>query len=588
MDWTQIRLQTRYVFRLIPLRFVVALFVVWLSALQAQGQADASERRYRNGVRLYQQGKYDLAKAELLPLIQRRTGGTAPYAHYYHALADLKLKRYAESRQTLRQLLELYPDWKKNNEVYYLLGAVYLESRQYEQGLEQLARISDLQMKADVNKLESYHLNRIDDLKQLKQLQKEFPENRNVALALIDLIQRTSTDRSDLELSDKLSNRFGVPVASASTRPTNPEPAPTTTSPSTPPSTAPQRNRNKGYYNVGVLFPFRLNELDVEERARSNQYVIDLYNGMRMARSKLQSEGITVNLFAYDVDRDPARMSELLQNASFQQNDLLFGPLYAEPNRMAVEYATRMGITLVNPISTSNDLIASQPNAFLAQPSLLTQAQRVMALARTFSGPRKAAIYYGSARKDSLLAATYQSELKRQGYQVLEMKEIVENTDDVTLSELNRPGHVFLSYSDEKSGPRLLQTLSRLKMTGPVVATASGFDFLKNSLSTFNRSNLYLLYPDFVDTQRPEVEAFNETYLTQYNIIPSTYAYQGYDMLLFFGRMLARNRGQLPARSTMVSDTSDYMLSGFSYINSNGNQIVPIVQYDEGRFVIKE
>ncbi|GAB3258795.1 hypothetical protein GCM10027347_22400 [Larkinella harenae] len=556
----------------------LALFL-WTTAHVALAQVDNAERRLQYAIRFIQQQDYAKAKAELRPLTENRTSAAAPYAHYYHALADFNLKRFSEARLMLKQLLERYPDWKKKDDVYYLLGATCFENGQLEEGIENLTSIGDQALKPEVNKLETYHFSQITDLNRLKQLQKEFPSNRNLALALIDLIQRTSTATADLELSDRLTNRFGVPVT---TRPVSTENNAATGTVAKPP-----KNRNKGYYNVAVLFPFRINDINPGEAARSNQYALDLYNGMRLAKTKLQSEGITVNLFAYDVDNDPSKMTALINNPGFAQNDLLIGPLYAEPNRMATEFASQNNIWLVNPISTSSELVANQPLAFLAAPSLNQQALKTAAFARTLSMAKKAAVYYGNSRKDSTLAALYQTELKRSGYTISEYRKVGADLESIKVSEINQPGHIFLASSDNSMGAKFVRLLAQRKVTVPVVATASAFDLVKNPLSTFTRNDLYLVDPEFVDNQRPETNEFGEQYLEQRNLIPSTYAYQGYDMLLFFGRALARSRGQLTNRSQLKTVPEEgYLLSGYDYTTSNENQVVPIIKFDGTRFVL--
>ncbi|WP_234734294.1 ABC transporter substrate-binding protein [Tellurirhabdus bombi] len=559
--------------------------LLFCSTVAVEAQSDAAERRYRAGIQLIREGNYEKAKQELAPLTERSGGGVVPYAYFYHALADFKLKNYTGTQLVIRQLLERFPDWEKRNDAYYLQAASYLERKEYDKGLESLSQIieASASLKADIAKLESFHFSQITDVRYLKSLQRDFPNNRGLALALIDQIQKTSSDKADLELSDRLTNRFGIPAATVVRKTVIVEPD----APRDAANLPTERNRNRGYFNIGILFPFRVNELASTERARTNQYALDLYNGMKLAKTKLQSEGITVNLFAYDVDNDTTKMNEILNNPSFIQNDLLFGPLYAEPNRLATEFATQNRMVLVNPISTSGELIANQPMAFLAQPSLNQQALQTLNFAQSLGTGKKAAVYYGNNRKDSTLAATYLVELKRAGFQLIEAKKLVADTEIIKLTEINTPGHVFLACSNEAIGPKLLKTLSARKVAAPVIATASAFDFNKAPLSTFTRSELYLVSPDFVDNQRSEVEAFNNEYLEQRNLIPSVYAYQGYDMVLFFGRMMARNRGQLPGRSQLKSDgQTDYLISGFNYTTSNENQVVPIVKFEEGRFVI--
>lgn len=578
----------------------------------ARGQVSPeAERRYKAAVRLVQTRDYERAKADL-NAIGQRGGPLAPYAHYYYALAAFRQKNFSQSRLMLKQLMNRFPDWRKMDDAQYLFAAVCLETGQYEEALTALQRIGDPDLRPSVTRLEQSFMGRLTDLTRLKQLNREFPDNRAVGLALIDLILRSGSDRADLELSDRLTNRFGVP-GMASARPSLTPPATTTTAAARPatPVTRPTRTaRPKGYYNVAVMFPFRLDEFDADKRSRPNQYVYDLYDGIRMAKAKLQEEGITVNLFAYDVDNDANKTLELVNSPSFSQTDLIIGPLYVEPNRIASAYANQSNVLLLNPIATSSELVANQPMSFLAQASVGRQAQRVAEQARALpGGVSRVAIYFGATRKDSLLAVAYQYELKRQNYQITDFRRMSATAQamaaamtlsagtpppvrPVSVTALPAPPavvtlhHVFLASSNDDDGPRLLDALSRRRVSAPLMATATAFDYYRNASSTFTRRELYLLYPEFIDPTREPVIAFQEAYLAMRNTIPSVFAHEGYDMMLFFGRQLAKNgTTQFRNRATLRSDTDDYVLSGFDYTQTNENQVVPIVRYENGAFV---
>ncbi len=594
-----------------------ALGLVAGQAARAQAPADA-QKRYKAAVRLVQTGDYTHAKTDLNAIIQR--GDTyAPYAHYYYALAGFRQKDFTSARLMLKQLMSRFPNWSKMNDAQYLFAAVCMETGQYEDGLTALQRIGDPALRPDVVKMEQYFLGRITNLNRLKQINREYPDNRNVGLALIDLIQRTATDKSDLELSDRLTNRFGLPARPvAVSQPVSGPVSRPTTGTATPASMSSRPVRAKGYYNVAVLFPFRIDEFDADKRGRTNQYAYDLYDGIKMAKTHLQDEGITVNLFAYDIDNDANKALELISSPAFAQTDLIIGPLYTEPNRIATAFANQNGVALINPIATSSELIANQPMAFLAQPSVVRQAQKAAEQARTLNGSRRAAVYFGTARKDSLLALAYQAELKRLNYQIVDFRRLgggaqamaeamtfsgpgtsmlgtptpnpsVQNPSVPGTAPVERPGislgHVFFASSNDDDGPRLLDALSRRRVSGPVIATASAFDYYRNSISTFTRRDLYLLYPDFMDTSRPAVTEFQEQYAAKRNLIPSVFACQGYDLMLFFGRQLARSGLLSTSRANLRSDTDDYLLSGFDYTQNNENLIVPIVKYEDGRFV---
>lgn len=589
----------------LPGHFILLLLLVWLTGSPVWAQGDAT-RRYLDAVGMVKRGQYEPAKQTLNDIIQR--GGTlAPYAHYYYALATFRQRNFDASRLMLKQLMSRFSDWRKIDDAYYLYAANAMELGRYDDGLSTLQRISDPNFGKDVAKLEQYFMSRIRDLDKLKQLNGEFPENRSVALTLIDQLQR-SGGKEDLQLSDRLTNRFGVPTPASSPSATpNPTQSSSTSAQKTSPANRSGRpTRPKNTYNVALMLPFRLDAFDSDRRMLSSQYVYDLYNGMKMAQAKLYSEGIALNLLAYDVENDPNKTLELINSPAFSQTDLIVGPLYAEPNRIASAYANQNNVLLLNPIATGGDLIADQPMSFLAQPSLERQATGVAEFMQSKGEPgnKRAAVYFGESRKDSSLALLYSNELKRRKFQVVDFQKLTgsalsmaeqmmpvttRSTASVTAtgSASSPPvslNHIFLASNNDEDGPKLLDALSHRHVSGPVVASGSAFNYFKNSASTFTRRNLYLLYPEFIDTSRPIVETFEADYLATRNTIPSIFAMEGYDMLLFFGRQLARTGGKLTSRSGFRSDTDDYLLSGFDYTEGNDNQVVPIVKYEDRRF----
>lgn len=564
------------------------IIVVCLLAEQSGSWAQSSpdlDRRYKAAVKLVQLGDYQKAKTDLQPIMQRG-GALAPFAYYYHAIASFRQRSYGATAQTIQELLDKYPDWRKKDDAYYLSAAATFELGRLDDALQAARQVKDPEFRPEIDQMEQYFIGKITDLNRLKTLQRQHPDDRNVGLALIDLIQQHSTDKNDLELSDRLSNRFGVPVRKTSVAT---EPG-TDTRTATPTSTPIQRNKAKGYYNVAILFPFRADDFDPEKRGRTNQYVYDLYDGIRMAKAKLQLEGITVNLFAYDLGNDDDKTLELLNNPTFAQTDLVFGPLYAEPNRLVRDFTNLNGMVLVNPIATSSELVTNQPSAFLAMPSISQQVTRSLDFMKTLPQSKKVAIYFGASRRDSTLALAYQNEARKVGYQVIDFRKVSGPTETIaaslTVLDLNKPGHVFLASSNEDDGPRLSEALSRRKVPAPLMATASAFDFYANGSSIFTRRDIYLLYPDFVDRDRPAAEEFQKRHLTERNIIPSVFTCQGYDQMLFFGRQIAKRGTPLKNWATMRTEPDeDYVLSGFDYTKNNENQLVPIVKFVAGKFI---
>ncbi len=524
---------------------------------------DTYERDYKRAVSLYKSGDYAMALNGLIPLCSAKyRHGLVPFAQYYYALAAQKTNRLAESRQTLALLKERFPDWPKMDEVRYLEGDLAFQEKQFGQALDVLQDITDAKIKKDAESLKKYYIASVNDLNYLKTLNRQFPTDKVVGLALIDLIQKTSNDKTDLALSDQLTNRFGaaVPVKTSSTKAQN------------------VPNFQKGYYNVSVMLPFRLKEFSTSQRARNNQFAYDMYEGMKWAKAKLQQEGILVNLFGYDVGPQAAEMNDLMGNSTVQQSDLLIGPVYNESAKMAADFAENNQIFFVHPTSLSTDILANHPRTFLFQPSFERQAEQALNFMRSLPKitNRKVAIYYSNTRKDSVLAANYRTKALAANYLVIDFRKTREKLDSTAaIADWNRPGHVVIFGNSESDGTKVMTMMTKRRVVAPILASSSAFNLNNASASALSKE-IYLLDTDFIDTSKPQVREFQAQYMAKRNTIPSVFTMQGYDMLLFFGRMLHKFQSQLRVGLDTRTYEEDYLLSSFNYQKSNDNQTVPI------------
>ncbi|KQS28156.1 ABC transporter substrate-binding protein [Dyadobacter sp. Leaf189] len=562
---------------------LVILAVFAFSQRPASAQAPApSETRYRAAVNDYKQGKYAAAIEKLAPLTNASVKTSySPYAHYYYALSAYQLKRYRESRQMLVQLQSRYPGWNRINDVYYLLGAIGLESGQINEGLEQLLKIKDTSMAKDVQGLKQHYLATVGDLPTLVSLQKQYPTDRDLALILIQFIEKspksTSVDQqyaAQLQKQFKFSNKEKVAAAEEAPRRSIPKQ---------------EGQWTKGYLDVAVLLPFRLDEFTTSKR-RSNQFAYDYYLGLVMAKDQLATEGIQVNLWAYDVSNDAKPMENIVSNKNFQQSDIVIGPLYANTFDVTAEFIAASNAIMVNPLSTDANLLKSSPNIYLGHPSIAYQTQRAAQYMKSAVPGLSAAIYYGNTSKDSAMAASYAAEWKAKGGRVLATTKIQSDREwlenNIPSFETSKPSHVALFSSDGTSGPNLIEVLnSRKLLATPVIATATSFNQQQSRISRFG-SRLTLIEPDYVDREKESIRQFQKSYWNKTNTFASVYSYQGFDQLTFFARMVHKYKDKISngLQARKYGDT-EYLLTGFDYTKSNENQITPILKFNGSKWV---
>ncbi|GAB3521805.1 hypothetical protein GCM10027442_46390 [Emticicia fontis] len=522
--------------------------------------------RYKKAVQFYADQKYIEAREILLPLTHKRyENSISPYAHYYYALASFKLNKFYDAGTNLKQLFERFPDWRKIEDATYLYANIAFAENKPDEALQYLNRITSKAWRQEIENMEYIYLSKIKELHRLKQLYQKSPDNPVLAQLIVDNIQGSkNATREDLELSDQLTNQFNLGGNSDKK------------------SSKKQKKEDDNAINVAVMLPFRLFEFDPNRTNRANQYIYDLYAGMKQAQEKLASEQISVNLYAFDIERDVKHINDVVGNRAFDKVDLIIGPLYPEVNKVANNFVKSNDAIQVHPLSNNRQLVSNDKNAFLASPSFETQAAKAIEYIVNEKSGRTVTIYYGNTRKDSAFAYIYRDRAMEKGLNVLAIKKYT-NADDIDTKR--KPDHIFIAGSEQTFGPKIISALDKKRINSPIIAASSAFDFEGSSLNIFNR-DLYLIQLDYMDRDKEEVKNFRSAYISSQNIAPSYYSYWGYDMLLFYGRMLKSGRNKLRGNLDSIEHTQGYTLDGFDYTNrSNENQIVPIIKYQDGKFI---
>lgn len=530
-------------------RLILSLMLLSIfPQINAQKNTSDYETAYKKALQSFKNADYEKAQSEFGVLCNNRIETPlVPYSFYFNALSSTKLHKYFEAKTTLRNLLALYSNWAPKDEINYLFANIAFEEKNYFEGLRISKSIINDDFQDDLAEMKAFYIGQIMSQKTLQDLAKKFPDE-----------------------SILFEKRNKIPANSTNSLP------------------ATNVKQSKGYYNFGILLPLNLESLE-SDKFRKNQYAIDIYQGMKMAKLTLLKEGITVNLFTYDMANNADEMLELVNDESFKKMDLLVGPLYTETNKVATAYCETHKIPIVNPMSNNKKILDDYVLSFLAQPSAEMQAIKASDFVRrqAFMG-RNTAIYYTDSPNDSTMASTYRQQMQNVGYEVVKFEKILPFSDDIG-SKLpsNKVSHIFMATSDKKAGLSMITALNKKDYMSPLVTTAEAFNSSNLSNGTLSGREVFCLDPEFVDLDKPEVDGFRKDYLYKYGIIPSYYAFHGYDLALFWGRMIGRNSNNIrKGLDSRDSYKDSYMLSGYNYIKSQDNQILPVTTFQNYKFVL--
>lgn len=515
------------------------------------------KRSYAQAIQLYANSRYENAIQAFLPLTSEKySHKMVPYSHYYVALCSNNISNFTQSKNILKQLFNRFPYWEKTEEAQFLYAEALFNEKNYFEALSYTSKIQNKNIIQEIDNMEFKYLSEIKSLKLLMELNKNYPNNKTIAELLVKAINKKMlATKDELVLSDELTNRFNLVVKK---------------------KIGFRRVYDDNATDFGILLPFEINQVNVNQ---NKSYVYDIYLGLKMASEQLKNEGLTTNIMAFDIGNENEKMQTLINDKNFKNIDVFIGPLYPKPNELATEYAQKYKILQVHPLSNNSLLTKETSGVFLAQPSYEDQSNRALNFSKSLSSKKTISIYFGSSKKDSLFAAIYGRQAIKNGFSIIENKQFI-STNDINLLDNN---HIFLAAMPDEI-EEMIRGIQRKKSNVTIVSPASSFTFSASQKSLISK-NVYIIYPEYLNQSNQEVLNFKDLYINKMGESPTFYAYLGYDIGLYFSRILKYGKDEMRNQMNLIEYTKGYTLSGFDYTNNkNSNQLIPIVIYEDGEF----
>jgi len=544
--------------------------------LYSAGAQNASlQNKYNSGKQLFNQQRYEEAIEVLRPLTTYQNS-FAEYATFYYALAADRSGQKDIGKNLLLQIIRKYPNWDKIDDAYYWLGNFYFGRSNPDEALGYLSNIKNKKVKADADALESNRLAQITDLDLLLQLHKKYGNDAILGEALARKIAQQPVAFRDSDLLASLIDQYKLDSEDIK-------------------QVKVGESEMKDSYNVGVLFPFMISGILNEKNRNSNQWVLDLYQGIKLGQKQLQRNGISIDLYAYDTNRDSIRTAQILAEEELKGIDLIIGPLYPSPSQLAFGYTLNQQINMVNPLSSNSQITSGNPFSFLYRPCYETQALKAAEFSAAKFKDKHALIIYGSKPKDSIMAYSYQKALESVSIESIvldeistqESKEVSELITEqiekaITDAKEDTYSHILVASSEEIIVANVVNTIHNLNADISIIGHEDWLEFRYLDYEQLERLDVYLIAPAFIDYERDNLEAFRDKYVSATNSLPNKYAYMGYDLMVFFGKMLSQHGTYFQNGFADQEFFKGELFPGYNYQGANDNQYVPIVTFEKG------
>lgn len=581
-------------------KFVILLLFVGLSLKAFTQSYSAYQTAFYNGKELFKLDKFELAMEAFKPAMYVDDSNPyGPYANFYYALSAYKAGLESLARDHFFKTINQYPNWEDVDECRYWVSVIYFEQGRYFEGLNIISEINDESLSSNIENLELFYLSQINDIDSLKDLKSRFPENIIISEVIFDKILENPLEDRDLETLKEVSDIPELEEKASW-------------------MLGPDQTIRKDKYRIGILFPFRLENMQAAGTLLRASLVNELYNGMKLSMENLEGLDSEIELYAFDTKGDSVHTASLLETGELDQMDVIVGPLTAQTSRLVNNYAYLNQINIINPISSNPNINANNPYSFLFKPSATTLGEAGVSYAVDFLENKNTVIYMGEREQDSLMAFSFINNIPDSTLELIrvqrltksnthkiyewltEEQEVLDSLGGVVLDEdtdlplkelVIKPdsiGAIFVSSFDDQIASEVISAVLQRGDSITVIGHGRWLELKFADFGNFERAGVKMISSGLYDYHDLAFRAFVKQYLEAYRKLPSSYASTGYEIIQFLSYCLDRHGTyfQLGLKDEVVERRGFY--PGFDYRVGNDNHFISVLSFDNLSIVVED
>ncbi len=305
----------------------------------------------------------------------------------------------------------------------------------------------------------------------------------------------------------------------------------------------------QGSYNVAIMAPFNTHkETYGQVRSKTSIKSIEFYAGVKMALERLGMEGLNLNVYTYDTQGSAGVTSSLFNRPEMYNMNLILGPMKTDALKMAASKVRgKQNTFLVSPWNPKTSITSANPNYIQVSPSLSSHCRAIMRhVLKNYSASKVvlACREGGTENKNFKYFQDEQRVIRRNASAPKLPELIAQYGDDIPLQDYYRSDTtVFIVPSwDEKFVSNLLRKIYSENGGSHVVVYGmpQWKDFERIGYEYYERLNVRISNSNFMDKDNPEIQNFRRDYYNMMGAVPGKDAILGYDLMMYFGRMLKK------------------------------------------------
>lgn len=358
----------------------------------------------------------------------------------------------------------------------------------------------------------------------------------------------------------------------------------------------------KEVYNVSVALPFLAGiseTANASPEAKVAKWAVNYYAGMKLAAPLLEEEGVRLQITAYDTRLDSTGMERVLSQLSVQQADLLIGPYKREHIRQAADFVRENHKVMVSPFSAVSNLTQNNPGFVQCNPSLESHCRALLNHALQEFAPSEVLVITRNndqEKRCTEFIQTANQEINGVGAVALRTIQLANTTYAginiaPSIKGRSQLALIIPSWADQNFVFFLLRRIQEAKTEDQkivIYGMPQWMEYENFEYEVFERLHVRVSSQAYLDPLDESVQQFRKLYFETYGTVPDLAAFQGYDAMLYAGRMLQSFGKYFPY--FLDQDPAKGLQSRFDFHpvlppDVQSAELSDNIQYFENRFV---
>jgi hypothetical protein len=310
-----------------------------------------------------------------------------------------------------------------------------------------------------------------------------------------------------------------------------------------------------------------------------------------MGFDSLNKESEKLKLHYFSSEKDTASFLTFINSPDYKNLDLIIGPVYNNMASIAFEFNTFNKHTVfLNPFSNYIKNGSQNKQVIFNYPLAETLGSKTAEMCLSEFYTKNAIVFFGATKKDSSTALAFKASYEKAKGKIMTFKATTKyNQENIHkfIADKNKDsvGVIVVFSSDPLVATSVLSALEVHKCKAPIVAPKEWLEINSLTLKKYEEHHTHFIFQNYYSIEDEKIKNFNTKYFKINNLYPSEYSYVGYDMALFFGKKMIEYGDKFIEKLKLEAGSYDYLLQGYNYQNSNNNQAVQFVKFDDNKLV---